>query len=73
MLKTSFPFIGLNTYIHTHTKQQRTGKDSIMKRFMVCTHKILFKSKRMRWAEHVARIGKRRRACRVLVGKLEGN
>jgi hypothetical protein len=30
------------------------------------------KSRRMRWAEHVARMGEKRNAYRILVGKLEG-
>jgi hypothetical protein len=30
-------------------------------------------SKRMSWAEHVTRMGMKRNACRVLVGKPEGN
>jgi len=30
------------------------------------------KSRRMRWAVHVARTGDRRCACRVLVGRPEG-
>ena len=33
---------------------------------------LVIKSRRMRWAEHVARIGERIDACRVLVGKPEG-
>ena len=32
----------------------------------------VIKSKRMRWAGHVARMGERRGAYRVLVGKPEG-
>jgi len=32
----------------------------------------LIKSRRMRWAEHVARVGKRRGLYSVLVGKPEG-
>jgi hypothetical protein len=32
----------------------------------------VIKSRRMRWAGHVARMGERRSVCRVLVGKLEG-
>jgi hypothetical protein len=32
----------------------------------------LIKSRRLRWAGHVARIGERRGACRALVGKREG-
>jgi hypothetical protein len=31
------------------------------------------KSRRMRWAEHVAHMGKRRGVYRILVGKPEGN
>jgi hypothetical protein len=31
----------------------------------------MIKSRRMRWAEHVARMGEKRNAYRVLVGKLE--
>jgi hypothetical protein len=30
------------------------------------------KSRRMRWAGHVARMGEERKVCRVLVGKPEG-
>jgi hypothetical protein len=32
----------------------------------------VIKSRRMRWAEHVARMGKKRNACRSLVGKPDG-
>jgi hypothetical protein len=32
----------------------------------------MIKIKRMRWVQHVARIGVKRNACRILVGKLEG-
>jgi hypothetical protein len=32
----------------------------------------IIKSKRMRWAEHTARTGKKRNLCRLLVGKREG-
>jgi hypothetical protein len=32
----------------------------------------MIKSRRMRWAGHVARIGEKRNACRILVGKPEG-
>jgi hypothetical protein len=32
----------------------------------------IIKSRRMRWAEHVARIGETRNAYRILVGKPEG-
>jgi hypothetical protein len=32
----------------------------------------MIKSRRMRWAEHVARMGEKRNAYRILVGKPEG-
>jgi hypothetical protein len=32
----------------------------------------MIKPRRMRWAEHVARMGEKRNAYRNLVGKLEG-
>ena len=32
----------------------------------------VIKSRRMRWAVHVARVGEERGVCRVLVGKPEG-
>jgi hypothetical protein len=32
----------------------------------------MVKSRRMRWAGHVARMGEMRNAYRILVGKLEG-
>jgi hypothetical protein len=32
----------------------------------------MIKSRRMRWAGHVARMGEKRNACRILVGKTEG-
>jgi hypothetical protein len=32
----------------------------------------MIKARRMRWAGHVARMGKKRNACRLLVGNPEG-
>jgi hypothetical protein len=32
----------------------------------------VIKSRRMKWAEHVARMGEMRNACNILVGKPEG-
>jgi hypothetical protein len=32
----------------------------------------MMKSRRMRWAGNVARMGKKRNVCRILVGKPEG-
>ena len=41
---------------------------------LYCSHNIVrvIKSRRMRWAGHVARMGKERVVYRVLVGKPEG-
>jgi hypothetical protein len=45
-----------------------------MRNFIICIHPqiSLGKSKRMRWAEYVARMGEERKVCKVLVGKPEG-
>jgi hypothetical protein len=48
-----------------------------MRSFMICTLRqvhgiIIIKSRRMRWAGHVARMGEKRNAYRLLVGKPEG-
>jgi hypothetical protein len=32
----------------------------------------MIKSRRMRWAGHVARMGEKRNACRIVMGKPEG-
>jgi hypothetical protein len=32
----------------------------------------MIKSRRMKWAGHVARMGEKRNACRILMGKPEG-
>jgi hypothetical protein len=40
---------------------------------VICTSIIrIIKSRRMRWAAHVARMGEKRNAYRLLVGKPEG-
>jgi hypothetical protein len=53
-----------------------SGEDYITRSFILCTlHLILFgvmKSRRLKWAGHVACIRERRGAYRVLVGKPEG-
>jgi hypothetical protein len=45
-----------------------------VRNFIICTYpKILLgKSRRMRWAEHVARMGEERKVYTILVGKPEG-
>jgi hypothetical protein len=55
--------------------QQRSGEDYTTRSFKICTPNIIgvIKSRRMRWAGHVARMGHRRGVYRVLVRKPEGN
>jgi hypothetical protein len=43
-----------------------------MRSFITCTIIRMIKSRRMRWAGHVARMGEKRNAYRILVGKPEG-
>jgi hypothetical protein len=45
-----------------------------VRNFIICTHPqiSLGKSRRMRWAWHVARMGEDRKVYKVLVGKPEG-
>jgi hypothetical protein len=45
-----------------------------MRNFIICTHPqiSLDKSRRMRWAGHVARMGEERKVYKVLVGKPQG-
>jgi hypothetical protein len=46
-----------------------------MRSFIACTLPSIIrmiKSRRMRWAGHVARVGEKRNACRISVGKPEG-
>jgi hypothetical protein len=38
----------------------------------VSSNQVISKSRRMRWAGHVARMGEKRNAYRILVGKPEG-
>jgi hypothetical protein len=42
-----------------------------MRNFIICTHPQI-KSRQMRWAGHVARMGEERKLYKVLVGKSEG-
>jgi hypothetical protein len=51
-------------------KRQEVGENCIMRSFITCIIRII-KSRRMRWAGHVARTGEKRNAYRILVGKPE--
>ena len=44
----------------------------VLQCYMLCSIFRVIKSRRMRWAGHVARMGERRGVYRVLVGKPEG-
>jgi hypothetical protein len=57
-------------------KRQEVGENCIMRNFIACNllkYIIrIIKSRRMRWVGHVARMGDKRNAYRILVGKPEG-
>jgi hypothetical protein len=55
-------------------KSQEIGENCIMRSFINSSPSIIrmIKSRRMRWAGHVARMGTKRKAYRILVGKPEG-
>jgi hypothetical protein len=57
-------------------KRQEVVENCIMRSFITCTLLQalirIIKSRRMRWAGHVARMGEKRTAYRILVGKPEG-
>jgi hypothetical protein len=57
-------------------KWREVGENYIMRSFITCTPSQsifrMMKSSRMRWAGHVARIGTKMNAYRILVGKPEG-
>jgi hypothetical protein len=56
-------------------KKRDNGESCTLGSFIICTHHqilIWIKSRRMRWAEHVARIGEGRNVYRVLVGNPKG-
>jgi hypothetical protein len=60
-------------------KYQENGVSCTMRSFIICTHPQIssgiirqMKSRRMKWAGHVARMGEEGEVCRVLVGKPKG-
>jgi hypothetical protein len=71
-------------YSENHTKpinklcRQNAELLNVKIDFIICTHPQIslgecqVKSRRMRWAGHVARMGEERKVYKVLVGKPEG-
>jgi hypothetical protein len=56
-------------------KYQENGGSFTVRSFIICTHPqtlLGIKSRKMRWAGHVARMVEERKVYRVLVGKPEG-
>ena len=51
--------------------RQANGEDYIMGSYMIFIMRIV-KSRRLRWAGHVARMGNERGAWKLLVGRPEG-
>jgi hypothetical protein len=60
---------GINTYVNKYTYKYIYIYIYI---YLNCCIIRIIKSRRMRWAGHVARMGKMRNAYRLLVGKPEG-
>jgi hypothetical protein len=57
------------------TRKQGSGENFITRNFMICIHIHCFggvKSRRMRWAGHVAQMEEESVVYRILVGKPEG-
>jgi hypothetical protein len=57
-----------NEYVDRKVKKL----NEVYMNIITCPVVIMMKSRRMRWAGHVTRIGAKRNACMVLVGKREG-
>jgi hypothetical protein len=56
-------------------KGQEVGENCIMRSFITCTSPSIIriiKSRRMRWAVHLPRMGEKTNAYRILVVKPEG-
>jgi hypothetical protein len=53
-------------------KWREVGETCIIRSFITCTLIKMIKSRRMRWAGHVARMGEKRNADRLFVGNPEG-
>ena len=49
-----------------------SGEASTMRNFIVCTLHLII-SRRLRWADHVARMEEGRSAFKILTGKPSGN
>jgi hypothetical protein len=68
LYKLSFPIVGLKmsslpNLLHNEELRDLYSSPSIIR---------IIKSRRMRWAGHVARMGEKRKTYRLLVGKPEG-
>jgi hypothetical protein len=53
------------------------GENCIMRSCIICLYSLpgiirIIKSRRMRWVDHVARMGEKRNVCGLLVRKPEG-
>jgi hypothetical protein len=51
---------------------EKTAYEELHELFSLPSIIRMIKSRRVRWAGHVARMGEKRTACRILVGKPEG-
>jgi hypothetical protein len=58
--------------MHDHITGLQITVDPLLNNLVVQVNNIIIKSRRMRWVGYVARIGEKRNAYRLLVGKPEG-
>jgi hypothetical protein len=57
------------TSVHARTTRRHIPEGDIVREIVLSGYQ---KSRRMRWAGHVAQMGEKRNVCRLLVGKPEG-
>jgi hypothetical protein len=67
------PRAGLNETVKRKFLTLQVGENCIMRSFVICSSPSIIriiKSRRMRWAGHVARMGEKRNAYRLLFGEV---
>jgi hypothetical protein len=61
-----------DTILHSHRRESLKSYEELHNLYSSPSKIRVIKSRRMRWAGHVARMGEKRNVYRLLVGKLEG-
>jgi hypothetical protein len=65
-------YCAVNSTKFTYTKWRKLHNEELHNLYSSPNIIRMIKSRRMRWAGHVTRMGEKRNACRILVGKPEG-